>query len=117
MAKKNTQKKDYKLIGVVIGALIILGIVITVMTIQKEEIRTQGILEGQENAAQLMLKSIEEKGQVVIQTPQGNVTLIQKEYLQVAQENVVQTIIETIQQQGSVTLNHNGTQMVLVPQQ
>lgn len=113
---QSKEKINYKLVSIILAGLLVLTIIIGVMTYQKEQMRTQGIIEGQENAVNLILESVEEDGEVQIDTPQGNVTLIRSEAANIAQQNLVEYIFSQIQREGSVTLQVNNTQLTLVPQ-
>ncbi len=120
--QKKTEKEqnnsfNYKLLSIILGALLLVILVGVAMYFYTAYVNTQGIIQGQENAVSLILQSVNENGEVMIQTPQGNVTLVPKEYISVAQQNVVDYIFNTVTTQGNVVIETNSSSLVLVPQQ
>lgn len=115
--KEQKSSFNYKFLSIVLGVLLGVILVGVAMYFYTAYVNTQGIIQGQENAVSLILQSVNENGEVTIQTPQGNVTLVPKEYISVAQENVIDYIYNTVSTQGNVVIEKNSSSLVLVPQQ
>lgn len=108
---------NYKVLSIVLGVLLVVIFAAVAMYFYTAYVNTQGIIQGQENAVSLILQSVNENGEVIIQTPQGNVSLVPKEYISIAQQNVVDYIYNTVSTQGNVVIETNSSSIVLVPQQ
>ena len=111
------KKINYKLTTIALLAFIfIAGTVFLVNSYIDNKLKEsyiEGVVFGQENAVNIILSQVVEEGNVVINTPQGNVTLVPYAFIDLSKEELIKTIIDIAKEDGEVKLSGQDSSITL----
>lgn len=117
MKEKKDGKNFYKLGFLGLLGILFLGLVVYGFTSYTDSRYQSGFLDGQNQTINVLLGTIANSGSVTIGLPEGSVTLVPSQAIQVSQEQVILEILNRINSEGFVTLFNEDTQVTLVQAQ
>lgn len=110
--KQESNYYKYTTYGLII--IIFLGILSYLLIQAQSNAYLEGIEFGKENTLNVILTEIEGTGKAIIQTPEGNISLIPVSYHNNELLGYTQSIIDTANEQGYITLISGEEQVTLL---
>lgn len=115
---KNYGNNLYKIATFVLLGLIVISVAFYFFVEYSNSKYTKGVLDGQENAVDIILKSIAKDGSININLPNNkSIILVPAQTVDYAKKATILQIMNTVSKDGYVSLYNNETELVLVPYQ
>ncbi|MFW5704724.1 MAG: hypothetical protein ACOCXG_02670 [Nanoarchaeota archaeon] len=119
--KEKSNSSMYKILTIIFGAIIVLGLGYFVVNSYATSKFQEGVVYGRVEVLNMLVGNVAQNGQVGIPLENGTLTLVPVQSVQLGQQQgyelALQELLNTISEDGSVTIYNNETQMTLAPVQ